>query len=226
MNGPGDLHQLYLIADVETADRLEIDLVAAVWDFLRAGGRQVSLRGTKAADERLLRMSKEISGMVYSVGGLFLIHRRLDLVQMSVADGVHLPSKGFAAEDVRGLMGRSVLMGRSCHDGEEVATGVGQGLAFMTLGPVFQSVSKEKYGPALSLEEFGEITGSVEVPIYALGGVLPENARRCIEAGAAGVAVVGGILGAESVFDATESYLDALDAFSGTAPAEILTNGR
>ncbi len=212
---------LYLIADMETAQAQKVDLLSVVRDFLRAGGTVVSLRGGQATDQEILTVGKEIGALVYSVGGVFLIHRRVDLALLLACDGVHLPSTGMSRRQAQQLLGRSALIGRSCHTAEEVERCEREGWAFVTLGPVFESVSKAGYGPTMTLDEFGVIARSVALPVFALGGVLPENAGSCIEIGAAGVAVVGGILGAESPFEATERYLEALAVASELESGQV-----
>ncbi len=206
------LSPLYFIADVDTARRLEVDLVDAVREFVRAGGRMVSLRCSGGDDRYLVDAGIELAGLLTSVRGHFLVHRRVDIAILSGADGVHLPSKGLSPSEVRNLVGGSVVLGRSCHDRDEIARCSGGRCTFATLGPCFESVSKPGYGPGISLDEFAEISADAEVDVYALGGVLPENLFEVIDAGAAGVAVVGGILGADSPFDATRAYIDALSA--------------
>ena len=205
---------LYLIADMETAERLEVDLVAVVRGFVSAGGRMVSLRGGSASDQDLMKVGREVAAQLGAVGGKFLVHRRVDLASWLGADGVHLPGGGLEAYQVRRLMGPSAVVGRSCHNAAEVLE-YHEESDFLTLGPLFASLSKPGYGPELTVDSFREIAGAAEVGIFSLGGVLPEHCRICKEAGAAGVAVVGGILGARSPFEATERYLRAL---SGDLP--------
>lgn len=205
------LHRLYLIADVGTARRYDVDLVEVVGEFVRAGGRMVSLRPDDSGDQYLLEMGRELSGLLFSVRGGFLIHRRADLAMLLGADGVHLPSRGLRRRHLEQLMGRSAIAGRSCHRRSEVEDWDERGGDFATLSPLFSSISKPGYGPNMELEEFGSIAEASKMPIYALGGVVPEKVKLCLEAGASGVAVVGGILGAASVFDATRSYLEAID---------------
>lgn len=213
------LKELYLIADVESAERASVDLIQVVRRFISAGGRMISLRGGGAPDDELMRIGKEIGALVYGAAGLFLVHRRLDLAKLLAADGVHLPSKGFSVAQARQILGASAVVGRSCHSAEEVRQAAREGASFATLGPVFKSISKVGYGPAISLSELASLAEEVDLPIYALGGVLPENAASCLDAGAAGVAVLGGIVGAQSPFDATTAYLDELQKRLSDCPS-------
>lgn len=209
-SAPGEL---YLIADVEAARQYGVNLVDVVRGFLGAGGRMVSLRGSSTGDRELMDLGRVIAGLVSSVRGLFLVHHRVDLALLLSADGVHLSSQGLGAYQVRRLMGPSAVVGRSCHSGIDILEHH-QESTFLTLGPLFPSLSKEGYGPEMTLREFKEIASGLRrlgsTKLYALGGVKPENTATALLAGAHGIALIGGIVGAPDPGEATGDYLEAL----------------
>ena len=100
------------------------------------------------------------------------------------ADGVHL-----ASDDPRPAA-RPHVVGRSCHSAVELARAATDGCDYATLSPIFESSSKPGYGPALGVDALRR----APLPVYALGGVDPSNARACVEAGAVGVAVMGYVM--------------------------------
>ncbi len=104
-----------------------------------------------------------------------------------VADGVHLSGIDRYPKVYRGIVGRS------CHNLEEVRRAEMEGVDYVTLSPVFESPSKPGYGPPLGLAQFSRITRQAHVPIYALGGVDLGRVAACRDAGAAGVAVQGAV---------------------------------
>ncbi|MHB1535713.1 MAG: thiamine phosphate synthase, partial [Acidimicrobiales bacterium] len=75
-----------------------------------------------------------------------------------------------------------------------------------TLSPINPSASKPGYGPPLGPEA---LTG-LALPTWALGGVGVGNARACVAAGAAGVAVMGAIMAAGDPAAATAAILGQL----------------
>ena len=99
-------------------------------------------------------------------------------------DGVHLA----ANDPFPGLRPR--IVGRSCHNPEELRRAAREGCTYATLSPIFASASKPGYGPTLGT---GALTDP-SLPVFALGGVSTGNARECVTAGAAGVAVMGAVM--------------------------------
>ncbi|HKW54193.1 MAG TPA: thiamine phosphate synthase, partial [Stellaceae bacterium] len=55
------------------------------------------------------------------------------------------------------------------------------------------------YGPALGVTRFAAAAAAARLPVIALGGVDATNIASCIDAGAAGVAVMGGVMAAADV---------------------------
>ncbi len=92
--------------------------------------------------------------------------------------------------------GRSPLsnfVGRSCHDAFELAGAVDRA-DYATLSPVFATVSKPGYGPALGIAGLSELIAGVDIPVFGLGGIDAGNAASVREAGAYGVAVMGAVM--------------------------------
>ena len=104
-----------------------------------------------------------------------LVNERADIAWCTGADGVHLPSAA-PHETLPGL-----LVARSCHREAEVRDAHAD---LVTFSPVFESAGK---GPPVGLEALRKACRT-SIPVFALGGITWENARACIEAGAAGVA--------------------------------------
>jgi thiamine-phosphate pyrophosphorylase len=92
----------------------------------------------------------------------------------------------------------AALVGRSCHDAAELDRLTTED--YVTLSPVFPSASKPGYGPPLGLAALSSLCRRAGRPVLALGGIeTPEQAAACIEAGAAGVAIMGAVMRAPDV---------------------------
>jgi len=98
-----------------------------------------------------------------------------------------------------------VATGRSCHDAAELVDAAAHGAGYATLSPIFPTASKPGYGPALGPAALTD----APLPVLALGGVDPTNVAACLAAGAAGVAVMGGVMAAPDPEAAVRALLDA-----------------
>lgn len=114
-----------------------------------------------------------------------LINSRVDVALAVGAHGVHLPSDSPAPEVWRRVVPTGFIIGQSCHSAEEVKAA--QSADFLVFGPVFESPGK---GQPLGIASLKSMIALSEIPVFALGGVTRENARLCLDAGAAGIAAI------------------------------------
>jgi len=113
--------------------------------------------------------------------------------------GLHLPADGT-------LPAVATRWGRSCHSRAEVAAAAGDGAWWATLSPYAPTPSKPGYGPPVPPRAYA----GLPLPVYALGGVTPENARRARAAGAYGVAVMGAVMRAPDPATLVARLLEAV----------------
>jgi thiamine-phosphate pyrophosphorylase len=139
-----------------------------------------------------------------------LVNRRVDLALAAEADGVHLGFDGMPPETARELLGGDALIGIATHQPGELEGAAMATLSYAHLAPIFPPLSKVQSRPPLGIEALREAARH-GVPVLAQGGIEAENARSCIEAGAAGVAVTGSILSCADPAAAAAALREALD---------------
>ena len=156
---------------------------------------EVAARAAREGVDMIQVRAKELSGralteLVRSAVALgsnnVLVNTRTDVALACGARGVHLPAGSVAASAIRKVTPGGFLIGVSCHTIEELQAAEREGADFAVFGPIFASITKAV--TPIGVDELRRATRSVRMPVYALGGVTNENARSCMEAGAAGVA--------------------------------------
>ncbi len=198
--------RLYLIAD-PTARGLP--LRDAVAEAVRAGVRLVQLRAKELPDSEYLLLARDLRAITAAAGARLLINSRLAIAAAVQADGAHLP-RDASISDARRALGPQALIGVSAHDAAELRRAETDGVDFVTLSPVFPTTSKPGMVDVLGIERFAALAKTTTLPVFALGGIQPENARECLDAGAFGVAVISAIMAAPDVADATARFLHVL----------------
>jgi len=102
------------------------------------------------------------------------------------AAGLHMPWREAMACKTRPVMADKWL-GVSCHNEREIAHGAGLGADYLTLGPVAPTPSHPG-APSLGWETFEQQVRGANIPVFALGGLAPDDRDSAIAAGAQGVA--------------------------------------
>ncbi|HEU5161688.1 MAG TPA: thiamine phosphate synthase [Thermoanaerobaculia bacterium] len=151
-----------------------------------AGVDFILLRDKGLDDAARFRNAERCRGLVRSPSKL-LVHARADLAVATGADGIHLPSAALPADVVRKIA-PGLIVGRSCHSVVECAAAAREGLAYALLGPVFPPRSKVDSG-RVSLGDLAR-AATLEIDVYALGGISLVSLDRLKAIPIAGVAAI------------------------------------
>lgn len=84
-------------------------------------------------------------------------------------------------------------IGVSVHSIDEAKRAESLGASYLTFGHIFETDCKKGLEPR-GLKLLRELCSSVEIPIYAIGGITPQNAYLAVENGAKGVCIMSGIM--------------------------------
>ncbi len=116
-----------------------------------------------------------------------------DLAARAGADGVHIGKEDGAIAQARKRLGNDAIIGVSCYDFVERAIEAqAQGATYVAFGRFFPSSSKPLAAPA-KIETLQQAKLLLNIPIVAIGGILPENGAQLLAAGADLLAVIGGL---------------------------------
>jgi len=118
-----------------------------------------------------------------------LVNDRVDVAAALGLDA-HLKETSLPTRAARALLPPPSLLGRSAHAANTAQIAADEGADYVLFGPIFDTPSKRRFGPPQGLEALRELAAESAVPVFAVGGIDAKNANECIDAGAAGVAVI------------------------------------
>ena len=190
--------KLYLITDRKLVTHYS-SLVTAVHQALRCGVKAVQLREKNLETLELLKMADKIRDLTKQFNARFFINDRFDIAIAVGADGVHLTQNSIPAAAVRKAVKKKLLIGVSTHSLKEAREAEKGGADFITLGPVYRTPSKLKYGKPIGLDILKKITSKMNIPVFAVGGIKSSNINYIKEAGAYGAAMIREVLASKNI---------------------------
>ncbi|MBM4135220.1 MAG: thiamine phosphate synthase [Nitrospira sp.] len=198
--------KLYLITDRKLFNA-NCSLYIALEDALYTGVKAIQLREKDLQTRELLDMAYWMKELTGEYGAQLFINDRVDVALAVEADGVHLGQNGIPAHAVRNISGDRLLIGVSTHSINEAMQAEKDGADFITLGPIYQTPSKLKYGKPIGIDTLREVKSKVAIPVLAIGGIKLNNVEEVMGAGADGVALITAILTAENIKKTTECFI-------------------
>jgi len=190
--------RLYVITPDRPPDQI-IDLARAV---VRGGADVVQLRHKALARGRLLELALRFRDLTARAGVLFIVNDHADIALAAGADGVHLGPDDLGVDSARRIAPGGFLIGASASSPEAARKAVAAGADYIGSGPAFSTpIKKEKgvIGPA----GVAAVTGAVDVPVFAIGGIEEANIAQLTALGLHRACVIRAIAGAAGPEQAT-----------------------
>lgn len=174
-----------------TPDARDPQAMLDAWrSMLAAGRRLLQFRAPRLDDAGRLSLARRCGELARAAGARWLYNGSIDEAQAAGADGVH--------HNARRLTGGSgeagpadLLHAASCHNRAELAIAGERGIDFVTLSPV-RATPGHPGSPVLDWAGLADLVADSPVPVYALGGVGPDDLGRARAAWAYGVAGIRG----------------------------------
>ncbi len=207
--------RFYLITDRDRC--VPKSLQTVVREACSAGVRAVQLR-EKDLDlkelatyaSRLLAITREHHARLIVNRGAGIESTEEAFLSASLgADGFHFPESAPFPHELRRRFPK-LAVGVSTHSSERAVAAAAEGADFVTFGPVFATPSKARFGSPQGIGELAAVCAACPIPVFAVGGVTPENAHSCVEAGAQGVAAIGAIMESTDITATVREFERAL----------------
>ena len=176
------------------------DAVAVCRAAVAGGATIVQVRWKDGTPAEVLELTR---ALVAALPVPVLVNDRADVALAAGAAGAHLGWEDPPLEALRPHVPAEFLLGISVGSPDE-ASRAPAGADYWSIGPCFATPTKADAGPSLGPEGFATLARLAPegTAVIGIGGVTAGNAQEIVAAGAAGVAVIGGVLGAVDPEDA------------------------
>ena len=156
--------------------------------------KAVVLREKDLGLEEYLRLAEKVKGIAGEGRRCRLIlHQYPEAAEALGIDAVHLPLHILRElrEKSPERLRRFRTVGTSVHSAEDARIAVQCGAAYLFAGNIYETTCK----PGLEgrgLAWLKEVAGSVNIPVYGIGGITPGRMKEILETGAAGGCMMSG----------------------------------
>jgi thiamine-phosphate diphosphorylase len=184
-------YPLYLITGKPEEDLekfLELLKVSLV-----SGVKLVQIRAKSLSVEDYTVLATEAVKLCHQYSAKAILNNHIDLLDITGADGIHLSSQALMQISKRPCSS-NILFSAACHDKEQIMHAKMVGADLILLSPVFSTPSSPQ-GKPLGWEKFSDLAKSIDIPVYALGGMTPGHLFLAKNHGAVGIAAIRSMWG-------------------------------
>ncbi len=201
--------RLCLVTDRDLSrGRSLIEVVSAA---VQGGVTMVQLREKTAPTRAFLEEARALKALLAPLGVPLIINDRADIALAIGADGVHVGQTDMPVETLRGLLGPDAIIGLSITNHQQISSPDAALPDYLGLGPLYLQQTKTNAAAPLGVEGFRTLRAATSKPVVAIGGLKADNSAPVLAAGANGLAVVSGIVGAADVKGAADAFTRLFD---------------
>ncbi len=157
-----------------------------------AGPAGIILREKDLPEREYAALAREVLDICGRHGVPCILHSFPEAAKLTGCFTLHLPLH-LLLELSEGERSSFHVLGASCHSVEDAVLAEQLGCTYITAGHVFTTSCKPGLEPR-GLDFLRSVCAAVSIPVYAIGGISPENIAAVRAAGAAGGCVMSGFM--------------------------------
>ena len=155
---------------------------------LSKGIRLVQLRAKSLSQQYYIKLARQTKELCDEFDATLILNSDPELVSVVNADGVSLTGERLLALESRPLPDDK-WVAASCHTAQDIVQASQIGVDFAMLSPVQATASHPEIKP-LGWKAFQDMCECAPFPVYALGGVKPDDLGKAFDHGAQGIAAI------------------------------------
>ena len=194
-----------ILSEEHSLGRSNVDVAGKL---LEAGVRVIQYREKLKKAGAMLEECLTLRKMTAQAGATFLINDHVDLSLLCDADGVHVGQEDLPVRAVRELLGPEKIVGLSTHNQSQAQAAKACGeVDYIGVGPIFPTATKKDVCEPVGLEYLDYVTGDIDLPFVAIGGIKEHNLTQVRERGANMICMVTEIVGAVDITEKIRTLL-------------------
>lgn len=144
--------------------------------------------------EQIREEALKIQALCKQHHALFVVNDRVELAAEVGADGVHLGKSDMPVAQARQRLGKQFLIGGTANTWQDMQRIAEQGGDYIGLGPFRFTTTKENLSPVLGIEGYRNLMhlakeNHLDLPVFAIGGIVAQDAQALQESGVYGLAL-------------------------------------
>ena len=204
------LGRLHLVTDTRPGR----DALVVVEAALAAGAPVIQVRvEDQVTDREAYELASRVMAACRRYRATCLVNDRLHVALAVGAAGGHVGADDLPVDAARRVLGPTAILGATCREPAGATAAVAAGASYLGVGPAYPTATKTGLPDALGPAGVAAVAAAVpQTPVIAIGGITAERVREVADAGAHGVAVLGGVWRAPDPAEAAARYVGSVQA--------------
>ncbi|WP_283389869.1 thiamine phosphate synthase [Methanobrevibacter woesei] len=195
---------LYLVTDKR--NKTDEEFLEIIEEAIKGGTTVVQIREKEGETLDFYNLALKVKEITSKYNVPLIVNDRIDVALAIKSEGVHIGQTDMPADVARSLIGDEMILGVSASTVKEARKAEKDGADYIGTGAVFPTATKDD-APSITKDDLKEVTGSINIPTVAIGGITLENASELAGTGIAGISVVSAIMNSEDPKTASENLL-------------------
>jgi thiamine-phosphate pyrophosphorylase len=177
------------------------------------GVHWVQLRLKNLTEIEVLNQAIEARSITIKYNVKLIINDYVNIAQEIHADGVHVGKSDTPLAEVRKMVGNDMILGGSTNCFEDILAASSINVDYLGLGPFRWTGTKSNLNPILGWEGYTAILtkckeANIQIPIIAIGGILPSDLEKLNQTGIFGYAIASGLTKNNNFTENLKMYLE------------------
>jgi thiamine-phosphate pyrophosphorylase len=198
------------------------DYLQSIAIALEGGCRRIQLRMKEASPAEVEATGLRAKALCEPCGAELYIDDHVEVCRNIRAKGVHLGKTDMPPQEARRILGDDFIIGGTANTFEDIQRLYNEGVNYIGLGPFRFTATKKNLSPVIGQDGYRRIMAQcrehrIHFPVFAIGGIHPEDIPGIIHTGVSGIALSSTILEAKNPVAETKRIIEILNS--------IKTNG-